>query len=251
MSPSLLPITTKKRQIAKSWCWLPISVAVRRISTIVRIGPERRHIEDRKDDILGNSGVRVGGTDFDRNLSFDAVMPLLGLGTELVEKRSADAARALCRSRDVGDDQLHLSAERPCATSTSSMLSPESHKRLDDLVTTATRHLGHRIAFSVEDGKIALSDEDVALCLWPFSRRASRPSRRASISTAPSRPGQIGYTRRRAIASRRQASALPAIDTIFLTGGSSRVPAVRAAIGRAAPSAAWPAARISCPSRWD
>ena len=28
-----------------------------------------------------------------------------------------------------------------------------------------------------------------------------------------------------------------AIDTIFLTGGSSRVPAVRAAIGRAAPSA--------------
>ena len=28
-----------------------------------------------------------------------------------------------------------------------------------------------------------------------------------------------------------------AIDTIFLTGGSSRVPAVRTAIGRAAPSA--------------
>ncbi|NDH61045.1 MAG: hypothetical protein EBY18_05170, partial [Alphaproteobacteria bacterium] len=29
----------------------------------------------------------------------------------------------------------------------------------------------------------------------------------------------------------------PAIDTIFLTGGSSRVPSVRAAIGQAAPSA--------------
>jgi hypothetical chaperone protein len=28
-----------------------------------------------------------------------------------------------------------------------------------------------------------------------------------------------------------------AIETIFLTGGSSRVPAVRAAIGRAAPTA--------------
>ena len=30
--------------------------------------------------------MRIGGTDFDTALSLDAVMPLLGLGTQLVEK---------------------------------------------------------------------------------------------------------------------------------------------------------------------
>ena len=37
-------------------------------------------------DVLANAGVRVGGTDFDSALSLAAVMPLLGLGTQLVEK---------------------------------------------------------------------------------------------------------------------------------------------------------------------
>ena len=54
--------------------------------TVIRIGPERRLSADRGQDILANDGVRVGGTDFDSLLSIDAVMPMLGLGTHLVEK---------------------------------------------------------------------------------------------------------------------------------------------------------------------
>src|SRR6185437_2475505 len=54
--------------------------------TVIRIGPERARKPDRTSDILANDGVRVGGTDFDSLLSLDAVMPLLGLGTRLVEK---------------------------------------------------------------------------------------------------------------------------------------------------------------------
>jgi hypothetical chaperone protein len=47
--------------------------------TVIRIGPERRaRRTDRRDDILANAGIRIGGTDFDRLLSLDAVMPLLG-----------------------------------------------------------------------------------------------------------------------------------------------------------------------------
>src|SRR5262245_44305786 len=54
--------------------------------TVVRIGPERRVLSDRTSDILANAGVRVGGTDFDTLLSLDAVMPALGLGTQLINK---------------------------------------------------------------------------------------------------------------------------------------------------------------------
>jgi len=54
--------------------------------TVLRIGPERRILSDRTNDILANAGVRVGGTDFDTLLSLDAVMPALGLGTQLIKK---------------------------------------------------------------------------------------------------------------------------------------------------------------------
>ena len=36
---------------------------------------------DRLDDVLATTGVHVGGTDFDRRLSLELLMPLLGFGT--------------------------------------------------------------------------------------------------------------------------------------------------------------------------
>jgi len=46
--------------------------------SVVRVGPGRAARPDRADDILGNDGIRVGGTDFDRLLSLAEVMPHLG-----------------------------------------------------------------------------------------------------------------------------------------------------------------------------
>jgi len=54
--------------------------------SVIRVGPQRRERTDRSGDVLANAGVRVGGTDFDSALSLAAVMPLLGLGTQLVDK---------------------------------------------------------------------------------------------------------------------------------------------------------------------
>jgi hypothetical chaperone protein len=36
---------------------------------------------DRSADILANDGVRISGTDFDRQLSLGVVMPLFGFST--------------------------------------------------------------------------------------------------------------------------------------------------------------------------
>ena len=54
--------------------------------SVVRIGQQHHGRIDRTGDILATAGVRIGGTDFDSALSLAAVMPLLGLGTRLVEK---------------------------------------------------------------------------------------------------------------------------------------------------------------------
>jgi len=46
--------------------------------SLVRIGPKRRGRADRRDDILGNHGVHIAGTDFDRHVELAAILPLLG-----------------------------------------------------------------------------------------------------------------------------------------------------------------------------
>ena len=45
--------------------------------SIVRLSPERARAADRRNDILANGGVHIGGTDFDRQLSLAGVMPHL------------------------------------------------------------------------------------------------------------------------------------------------------------------------------
>lgn len=48
--------------------------------TIIKINSKHK-TDDRKEDILANYGVHIGGTDFDRELSLHSVMPLLGKGS--------------------------------------------------------------------------------------------------------------------------------------------------------------------------
>src|SRR5437762_3120971 len=51
--------------------------------SIVRLGPERHAKANRSSDILANDGTRIGGTDFDRQLSLGVVMPLFGFGSAM------------------------------------------------------------------------------------------------------------------------------------------------------------------------
>src|SRR6185369_13385302 len=54
---------------------------------IARLSPKGARRTDRSADILGRSGVHVGGTDFDRRLSIDQAMPHLGYNALLGPKR--------------------------------------------------------------------------------------------------------------------------------------------------------------------
>ena len=177
--------------------------------SIVRLGPQRRERADRDGDVLANAGVRVGGTDFDTALSLAAVMPLLGLGTHLVEKNLPMPNALyyeLATWATINFAYTHKN-ERELAELLADACEPEKVGRLLKVVR---QRLGHRLAFAVEDAKIALSAADTCRRVSCLPRRGPcRPGERASTSTGRSQPGPIGCTRRQAIASRRQASALP------------------------------------------
>lgn len=51
--------------------------------SVVRLSPTRRQAHDRQQDVLSNTGVHIGGTDFDKALSLACLMPLLGYGGKL------------------------------------------------------------------------------------------------------------------------------------------------------------------------
>jgi len=207
--------------------------------SLVRVGPERRHRTDRADDILANGGARIGGTDFDRNLSLDRVMPLLGLGSTLVTKNlpmprgiyselaSWAMINFLYQPKSVREiEALHAEARQP--------------EKTERLLATVERRLGHQIALAVEQGKIALSDRaevaiDLAFIENGLVAKASRQHFDAAIGEMTER---LTQSVQRCIA---DAGLTPdRVKTLFLTGGSSQVPAVRKAI-----AAAIPAARIA------
>jgi hypothetical chaperone protein len=110
-------------------------------------------------------------------------------------------------------------------------------QKVERLLTLVQQRLGHRLAFAVEDAKIGLSTEESATVPLAFLEPGlAVTATRAEFDQAIN--AQIDRLFRTARDCIMAAGLRPAaIDTIFLTGGSSRVPAVRTAIGRAAPSA--------------
>jgi len=204
--------------------------------SIVRVGPQHRGRADRSQDVLATSGVRVGGTDFDTALDLAAVMPLLGLGTQLVEK-DLPMPNALYHELATWatiNFAYTYRNEREIAELVALAAEPAKVERLLKVVQ---QRLGHRVAFAVEDAKIALSAEDRVAMPLAFVEAglvatATRPEFDHAIAA------RVERLYRSASDCIAAAGLKPAaIETIFLTGGSSRVPAVRAAVARAAPSA--------------
>jgi hypothetical chaperone protein len=205
--------------------------------SIIRIGPERRRSSDRKDDILANTGVRVGGTDFDRNLSMAAVMPMLGLGTELLDKQ-------LPMPRSIYADLAWWPTINLCYTPKVVREATEVHRQAVEphktqrLLTVLSKHLGHRIAFAVEQAKIDLTAADrTAITLAFVEAGLTAPTTRETFDDA------LAAELMRLRLSIWNCLALAGIDadgidTVFMTGGSSLVPAVEAVLRDELPDAA-------------
>jgi len=202
--------------------------------SIVRIGPDRRRSADRKSDILANTGVRVGGTDFDRNLSMRAVMPELGLGTELIDKQ-------LPMPRSIFADLAWWPTINLCYTPKIVREAQDVHRlavepqKTQRLLTVLTKHLGHRIAFAVEQAKIDLTDaERTAIGLAFIDAGLAAPATREMFDEAIA--AEL-MRLRLAVWNCLALADVTTIDTVFMTGGSSLVPAVESVLRDELPDA--------------
>jgi len=204
--------------------------------SIVRLGPKRHGKVDRAADILANDGVRIGGTDFDRQLSLGVIMPLFGFGSAM-KRPGLDVPSSYFHDLATWSNINRMYEPRVIADIRQVRHDASETVLLDRLVRVVDEQRGHTLAMEVEEAKIALSD----------TRQADIPLEWVApgLSAAIGRPDLVGHTtqlaerigaRIKVCLAQAQLSASD-IDAVFLTGGSVRLSHVRKAITRAAPSA--------------
>ncbi len=207
--------------------------------SLVRVGPSRAGKPDRRQDILANTGVHVGGTDFDYRLSVGQVMPLLGLGSLMRLGNGARVAVPAVHYHDLATwHRIVFLYTRKCAAELASLrrdsLSPGLLERLHTVVES---QLGHYLASRVEAAKVALSAGQSARVALDFIEADLQADLdRGGFEAAIGRElagieGAIGGCMAKA------GIAPDEISAVFLTGGSTAVPAVHRACTRLVPQA--------------
>ncbi|MFC3695079.1 Hsp70 family protein [Chenggangzhangella methanolivorans] len=204
--------------------------------SVIRLGPDRSGREDRKGDILANEGVRVGGVDFDRRLSLGSVMPLLGLGSPM-KRRELEAPSVYFHDLATWSSINRLYDGRALRQIREVRREAARPELIDRLIRVVEDERGHGLAAAVEAAKIRLSDgEETEVALGYAEQGLVAPIRRAAFERHTAALGEkIAERIRRCLAA---AGLKPeSIDAVFLTGGSTRVPHVRAAILGEVPAA--------------
>lgn len=204
--------------------------------SVVRLSPARHRAVERAGDILANDGVRIGGTDFDRTLSVGEVMPLLGLGSPM-RRPGLDVPSAYYHDLATWSQINRLYDGKTLRELRSLRREVARPELIDRLAAVIEAERGHTLAMEVEAAKIALSEvERVDLPLgWV------EPGLQAEIDRPDLARHSADLARRIAACIARclrDAAVDPGqIDALFLTGGSTRLAPVRAAILATAPEA--------------
>ncbi len=202
--------------------------------TAIRLNPARSTLADRSGDILATTGVHIGGTDFDRLLDLSTVMPHLGYrhigkGNRPVPNsvffdlstwhliHQAYTRKAMHFAKELWTDFTDLTL----------------HKRL---MVALEGQYGHRLLAEVEAAKIACSitGADSAVQL-DFLDDDSAPSVTAEgMQTAlQDAVAQVVRCAQECVA----LSGLAQVDVVYLTGGSSALRPLVAALQVAMPQA--------------
>ena len=203
--------------------------------SLIRLSPQRALAADRRDDLLANSGVHIGGTNFDRQLSLASVMPLLGYGSLL--KRGLTMPSSYYMNLATWHTINQAYSSRTWADLQELYLDTQAPEAMDRLLKLIRDRAGHWLAVQVEEAKIALSAGDsTTLHLNRLAPGMRHTLTRIEFEKASAElVEQIGNTLSTLLAKAGVRSE--SVDTIFFTGGASGVPVLRERIATILPMA--------------
>ncbi|ENO84568.1 Hsp70 family protein [Thauera linaloolentis] len=203
--------------------------------SLVRLSPERACHDERRDDLLGNAGIHIGGTDFDRALNLDCVMPLLGYRGLM--KNGAHIPASLYFQLSTWHTINMAYTRQAWAGLQDIYRDAAARTELDRLARLVSQREGHWLALQVEQAKIALSSApDAQLDLGRLEEGL-----RHTITVADFVAATAALVERvgGCVAQLLGDAGLRRdhIDTVYFTGGASAVPQLRARIAAELPAA--------------
>ena len=195
--------------------------------SVIRLSPDRHRHSDRGADVLGTMGIHIGGTDFDRLLSLQSVMPALGFKTGV---KNSDRLLPGSVYFDLATwhripllynpaslrlvQQMKLDAKQPILV-----------EKLECLIGD---RMGHDLARAVETAKISLSDQTTSNILLEnggtriLDCSVSRLDMDRAIDEAMM---QLSTCVTEGLAQANVSTSQ--IASVFYTGGSSSVPCLQ------------------------
>ena len=203
--------------------------------SLVRLSPARRALAERQDDILATGGVHIGGTDFDKQLSLAGMMPLFGYGSRM--KSGAYMPTSHHMNLATWHTINSVYSQKSQLALGSMRYDIEDTGGIDRLFKLIEQRAGHWLAMEVEETKIQLTHEDSRHVLLDrvepgLSVDLSRTLFESAID------GLLERVRNSVTQLLNDASLdVAQVDTVFFTGGSSGIPALRHSISAMLPNA--------------
>lgn len=204
--------------------------------SVVRVSPTLAKKADRRRDILAYNGVHIGGTDFDRLLAMRSLMPMLGLRSKL-KMKNMEAPSWYFADLSTWHRINVLYDAKVIAEIGSVRRDSAEPEKIERLLRVLELRKGHELLGRVEQAKIELSSrETTTIGLRDIGAGLVSDLARSGFDAAIAE--QLARITGRVRDVLGLAGLAPdAVRTVFLTGGSSGVPAVRDAITVAVPDA--------------
>lgn len=209
--------------------------------SIVRLGPDSRYKKDRSCDILANTGIRIGGNDFDSNLSIKCFMPEFGYGSFLLPDDYTGRILPVPYSPYImlsewsSINNLYTYKERRNISQIYDRAEDRGKiKRLHDVIN---KELGHTLLNKVEECKILLSKNNIVNMKLPFIDSST------TIQATINEFEDSIYNNTNKIKKALDECLIQAnikkedVDLVVLTGGTTEIPYIKKEIVEIFPSA--------------
>ena len=189
-----------------------------------------------QDRILGNGGCHIGGTDFDTRLSLATVMRDMGYRSPL--KSGLEMPGLYYHQLSTWHLINFLYTQKTMAGARQLHHQAADRRLTQRLITTLETHAGHSLAAKVEQAKIALSDAEVAsLDLGEIDPDWATQITRDALKDAVAGDLQRVVDAAIETVTVKAAIAPDAVETLFMTGGSTALPGFEAGMRAAFPKA--------------
>jgi len=186
--------------------------------------------------VLANTGVHVGGTDFDRMLALSQIMPLLGFGTNLVHKNLPFPNHFFVSLADWS--KLNFLYTRKNLIEINSLAEQSAdQEKINRLLKVINNRLGHELLLNVEQTKICLSsNKETTIDLSCIETDLKQIVSQEDLENDTVRlVNKIDQSINECLTLAKITS--DKVDAVLFTGGSTLLPTIRQLIANKFPTA--------------